>query len=87
MAQAPRQHIAHTLTQRPDKTYDLGIVGLTRAETAEVLLSIRRLELFRLMEVDSDIVETASRQMAQFELSQHASFEPETDEDLRGRER
>jgi hypothetical protein len=42
--------------------------GLTRAEALELEMLIRRLELFRVAQIDCGVVEDAMRTMARFEV-------------------
>ena len=48
--------------------YNLAVKGLTRGEVLELFVVIRRLDLYRTVEIDSDVVENAMRTMARFEV-------------------
>lgn len=74
MADAPRQQITHKLDRAHGGAdgYSLTCTGLTRAEVIELLVVMRRLDLFRVMEVDADTVENGARTMAQFEVEQNS---------------
>jgi hypothetical protein len=49
--------------------YAVALSGLSREEAVEVMATVRRLELYRSASVDVDIVESASRSMAKFDIS------------------
>lgn len=49
--------------------YKLSCEGLTRGEVLELLIAMRRLELYRLMEVETDIVEKAARTMGEYDVT------------------
>jgi hypothetical protein len=66
MKDRKHQTIRHGIDKDSDG-YKVAATGLTRPEVIELLIAIRRLELFRLMDVDVDVVETSARTMAEFE--------------------
>jgi len=49
-----------------EPAFNFGVHALTRGEAMEFLITLRRLELYRLAEIDTDIVERAMKTMASF---------------------